>query len=119
MLGVPVLVGSCAYAVAEGAGWRGSMADKPRECAQVLCGDGGCQGVGVDAAFRRFQRSKNAVLVSGNQWPSGTPSDPASHPPNQQPQSNGQVREFAATQVFRLGYLLFMTAAAAGIIITP
>jgi NRAMP (natural resistance-associated macrophage protein)-like metal ion transporter len=30
MLGVPVLVGSCAYAVAEGAEWRGSMADKPR-----------------------------------------------------------------------------------------
>jgi NRAMP (natural resistance-associated macrophage protein)-like metal ion transporter len=30
MLGVPVLVGSCAYAVAEGAVWRGSMADKPR-----------------------------------------------------------------------------------------
>jgi NRAMP (natural resistance-associated macrophage protein)-like metal ion transporter len=30
MLGVPVLVGSCAYAVAEGATWRGSMADKPK-----------------------------------------------------------------------------------------
>jgi NRAMP (natural resistance-associated macrophage protein)-like metal ion transporter len=30
MLGVPVLVGSCAYAVAEGASWRGSMAEKPR-----------------------------------------------------------------------------------------
>src|SRR5487761_297861 len=30
MLGVPVLVGSCAYAVAKGAVWRGSMADKPR-----------------------------------------------------------------------------------------
>ncbi len=30
MLGVPVLVGSCAYAVAEGSAWRGSMADKPR-----------------------------------------------------------------------------------------
>jgi NRAMP (natural resistance-associated macrophage protein)-like metal ion transporter len=30
MLGVPVLVGSCAYAVAEAAAWRGSMADKPR-----------------------------------------------------------------------------------------
>jgi NRAMP (natural resistance-associated macrophage protein)-like metal ion transporter len=29
MLGVPVLVGSSAYAVAEGAAWRGSMADKP------------------------------------------------------------------------------------------
>src|ERR1700722_13242538 len=31
MLGVPVLVGSCAYALAEGAGWRCSMADKPRD----------------------------------------------------------------------------------------
>jgi NRAMP (natural resistance-associated macrophage protein)-like metal ion transporter len=30
MLGVPVLVGSCAYAVAEAAAWRGSMADKPK-----------------------------------------------------------------------------------------
>jgi NRAMP (natural resistance-associated macrophage protein)-like metal ion transporter len=30
MLGVPVLVGSCAYAVAEGAAWRGSMADRPK-----------------------------------------------------------------------------------------
>jgi NRAMP (natural resistance-associated macrophage protein)-like metal ion transporter len=31
MLGVPVLAGSCAYAVAEGAGWPGSMSDKPRQ----------------------------------------------------------------------------------------
>jgi NRAMP (natural resistance-associated macrophage protein)-like metal ion transporter len=30
MLGVPVLVGSCAYAVSEGATWRGSLADKPK-----------------------------------------------------------------------------------------
>ena len=30
MLGVPVLVGSCAYAVAEAAAWRGSMADTPK-----------------------------------------------------------------------------------------
>src|ERR1700680_1219901 len=30
MLGVPVLVGSCAYTVAEGAIWRGSMTDKPK-----------------------------------------------------------------------------------------
>ena len=34
MLGVPVLVGSCAYAMAEGAGWRGSMADKPRNASK-------------------------------------------------------------------------------------
>lgn len=30
MLGVPILVGSCAYAVAEGATWRGSMDDRPK-----------------------------------------------------------------------------------------
>ncbi len=30
MLGAPVLVGSCAYAVAEGAMWPGSMSDKPK-----------------------------------------------------------------------------------------
>jgi Mn2+/Fe2+ NRAMP family transporter len=30
MLGVPVLVGSCAYAVTEGAAWRGSMSDEPK-----------------------------------------------------------------------------------------
>jgi Mn2+/Fe2+ NRAMP family transporter len=29
MLGVPVLAGSSAYAVAEGAAWRGSLADRP------------------------------------------------------------------------------------------
>ncbi len=29
MLGVPVLAGSCAYAVAEGAAWRGSLEQKP------------------------------------------------------------------------------------------
>src|ERR1700694_5469461 len=30
MLGVPVLAGSCAYAVAEAEGWRGSLEDAPR-----------------------------------------------------------------------------------------
>ena len=30
MLGVPVLAGSCAYAVAEAEGWRGSLEDTPR-----------------------------------------------------------------------------------------
>jgi Mn2+/Fe2+ NRAMP family transporter len=31
MLGVPVLVGSSAYAIAEGANWRGSMSDRPKK----------------------------------------------------------------------------------------
>jgi len=30
MLGVPVLAGSCAYAIAEGAAWKGSLGKKPR-----------------------------------------------------------------------------------------
>jgi NRAMP (natural resistance-associated macrophage protein)-like metal ion transporter len=34
MLGVPVLVGSCAYAVSEGAAWKGSLEQKPRRAAK-------------------------------------------------------------------------------------
>jgi Mn2+/Fe2+ NRAMP family transporter len=30
MLGVPVLAGSCAYAVSEAGSWRGSLEDRPR-----------------------------------------------------------------------------------------
>ncbi len=36
---------------------------------------------------------------------SGAAADPARHPPHQQPESNGQARECALTQVFRLGHL--------------
>src|SRR5947209_12090858 len=50
MLGVPVLVGSCAYAVAEGAAWRGSMADKPKSARKFY---GRSHGVGAGAEFRR------------------------------------------------------------------
>ena len=31
MLGVPVLAGSCAYAIAEAASWKGSLSNKPRQ----------------------------------------------------------------------------------------
>jgi hypothetical protein len=31
MLGVPMLVGSSAYAAAEGANWRGSVSDRPKK----------------------------------------------------------------------------------------
>jgi len=34
MLGVPVLVGSCAYAVSEGAAWKGSLEQKPRQASR-------------------------------------------------------------------------------------
>jgi len=34
MLGVPVLVGSCAYAVSEGAAWKGSLEQKPRQASK-------------------------------------------------------------------------------------
>ena len=34
MLGVPVLVGSCAYAISEAARWRASVADKPYQARQ-------------------------------------------------------------------------------------
>jgi hypothetical protein len=77
--------------------------------------DGRCHGDGPRAKFRRFQHGKNAVLVGGNQWPPGTAPDPAGHPPDEQPQSNGQAREFAVAQVFRLGYLRYHDCCSSGI----
>jgi len=47
MLGVPVLVGSCAYAVAEGAGWRCSMSDPPRSAPQLYAAMGIAMAVGL------------------------------------------------------------------------
>jgi len=105
MLGVPVLVGSCAYAVAEGAAWRGSMADKPRSARKFYAVMAVAMALGLALNYAGFERRKNAVLVGGYQWPPGATSDLARHPPNQQPESHGQPSECALTQIFRLGHL--------------
>jgi NRAMP (natural resistance-associated macrophage protein)-like metal ion transporter len=47
MLGVPVLVAACAYAIAEAAVWRGSMADKPNEAPKFYAVIAAAIAVGV------------------------------------------------------------------------
>ena len=59
MLGVPVLVGSCAYAVAEGAAWRGSMADKPRSAHKFYAVMAAAMALGLALNFAGF----NAVRM--------------------------------------------------------
>jgi len=59
MLGVPVLVGSCAYAVAEGAAWRGSMADKPRSARKFYAVMAVAMALGLVLNFAGF----NAVRM--------------------------------------------------------
>ena len=59
MLGVPVLVGSCAYAVAEGAAWRGSMADKPRSARKFYAVMAVAMALGLALNFAGF----NAVRM--------------------------------------------------------
>jgi Mn2+/Fe2+ NRAMP family transporter len=58
MLGVPVLVGSCAYAVAEGAGWRGSMADKPRDAGKFYAVMAVAMALGLVLNFAGFNAVK-------------------------------------------------------------
>src|SRR6266404_157347 len=58
MLGVPVLVGSCAYAVAEGAGWRGSMADKPRDAGKFYAVVAVAMALGLVLNFAGFNAVK-------------------------------------------------------------
>jgi NRAMP (natural resistance-associated macrophage protein)-like metal ion transporter len=58
MLGVPVLVGSCAYAVAEGAAWRGSMADKPRSARMFYAVMGVAMALGLVLNYLGFNAVK-------------------------------------------------------------
>ncbi len=58
MLGVPVLVGSCAYAVAEGAAWRGSMTDKPRNARKFYAVMAVAMGLGLALNFARLNAVK-------------------------------------------------------------
>jgi NRAMP (natural resistance-associated macrophage protein)-like metal ion transporter len=59
MLGVPVLVGSCAYAVAEGAMWRGSVADRPKSAGKFYAVMGVAMALGLALNYLGF----NAVRM--------------------------------------------------------
>jgi NRAMP (natural resistance-associated macrophage protein)-like metal ion transporter len=59
ILGVPVLVGSCAYAVAEGAAWRGSMSDKPKGARKFYAVMAVAMALGLALNFARL----NAVRM--------------------------------------------------------
>jgi NRAMP (natural resistance-associated macrophage protein)-like metal ion transporter len=58
MLGVPVLTGSCAYAVAESAAWRGSMSDKPRDARRFYAVMIVAMALGVALNFAGFNAVK-------------------------------------------------------------
>ena len=59
MLGVPVLVGSSAYAVAEGANWHGSMADRPGRAREFY----GVMAVAMALGFGLNYMGLNAVKM--------------------------------------------------------
>ena len=51
MLGVPVLAGSCAYAVAEAGAWRGTLSDRPRHGSKFYAVIGVAMLVGLGLDF--------------------------------------------------------------------
>jgi NRAMP (natural resistance-associated macrophage protein)-like metal ion transporter len=59
MLGVPVLVGSCAYAVSEAASWRGSMSDRPKKARAFY----GVMAVAMAVGFALNYIGLNAVKM--------------------------------------------------------
>jgi len=58
MLGVPVLVGSCAYAVTEAAVWRGSMSDKPSRARKFYAVMGVAMTLGLVLNYLGFNAVK-------------------------------------------------------------
>jgi Mn2+/Fe2+ NRAMP family transporter len=58
LLGVPVLVGSCAYAVTEAAVWRGSMSDKPSRARKFYAVMGAAMTLGLVLNYLGFNAVK-------------------------------------------------------------
>jgi NRAMP (natural resistance-associated macrophage protein)-like metal ion transporter len=58
MLGVPVLAGSCAYAIAEAAAWRGSLEKKPRGARRFYAVLGLAMLIGLVINFARLDAVK-------------------------------------------------------------
>jgi NRAMP (natural resistance-associated macrophage protein)-like metal ion transporter len=68
MLAVPVLAGSCAYAIAEGAAWRGSLNQRPRRAKKFYVVLAVAMALGVALTFAGFDAIKllfTAAVVNG------------------------------------------------------
>ncbi len=59
MLGVPILAGSCAYAIAEAAAWRGSLDDRPQDARRFYAVVAVAMALGLGLDFLGF----NAVAM--------------------------------------------------------
>jgi NRAMP (natural resistance-associated macrophage protein)-like metal ion transporter len=118
MLGVPVLVGSSAYAVAEGANWRGSMSDKPKKA----CAFYGVMGVAMAIGLALNYLGLNAVkMLFWSAVINGLLAPPLILLVILLTSSRKVMGEHVNSPVLRyLGWATFavMTAAAAGMLIT-
>ena len=116
MLGVPVLVGSCAYTVAEASAWRGSVADKPKRARKFYAVMAVAMALGLRAELPGIQCRREmlfwSAVING-----------LLAPPlilliillTSNPTGDGQIREPALTQGPRLDDSRgVMTAAAVG-----
>ena len=68
MLAVPVLAGSCAYAVAEAAAWRGSLDRRPRRAKQFYLVLGTAMALGLALNYAGFNAIKllfTAAVING------------------------------------------------------
>jgi Mn2+/Fe2+ NRAMP family transporter len=75
VLAVPVLAGSCAYAIAEARGWAASLEHPPRVAAQILYRAGRGGFARHVARLSRAGCGENALLVGGGEWSSGAAPD--------------------------------------------
>ena len=89
LLGVPVLAGSCAYAMAEASAWRGSLEKKPRNAWRFYIILAGAMTGGLAIDFVGLNPVKIDVLVRRVERRSGAAIDPSGRSPHQQPRRNG------------------------------
>jgi NRAMP (natural resistance-associated macrophage protein)-like metal ion transporter len=118
MIGVPVLVGSSAYAVTEGANWRGSMSDQPKKARAFY----GVMGVAMVLGLALNYLGLNAVkMLFWSAVINGLLAPPLILLVILLTSSRKVMSEHVNSPVLRyLGWATFlvMTAAAAGMLIT-
>lgn len=99
MLAVPVLAGSCAYAVAEGAHWGGGIAElRAATCSQVLWSHRHLHRSRSSVGLRSLQCCQDAVLVCHSQR-SARPTCRHGRPSDQRQESDGLPHEHTRHEV--------------------
>ena len=105
MLGVPVLAGSSAYAIAEAGAWKGSLEKRPHGAWRFYAVLAASMIGGLAINFLGVNAVKDDVLGRGDQWRARASANPVSDSTDQQPTYHGLACQFASAAHLRVEHV--------------